>query len=337
MSNSSVVLSCALPPDLATWRSLVSRSITAWDDLVADGQTISKDIPKSTLQECHTLDDFLGGTNILMLWFFQQRSAFVSQRRMKKWARDELDDYVILPASKGFVMRSDCFFVSHFWRTQDHPDPDGKYLRLHQANLESQTWSYIWVDWTCMPQSPRSLPEEAYFHRCLRTMSGIIRNCGFTYFYPPFEPRLWILYEIAEFALTCTGHIEMTPDIKLYLLHIAEMLKIGVRATLAKYGYRCSYDRDRDYLISWLELLVLLKRLKFTVDTIRNIMDYMTWHITTHTLSYPLSGVELKKFDGTLVFHGKVHTFTPFPRWVSAINHTRCTLTETTRPTGSTR
>lgn len=242
----------------------------------------------------------------------------MSQKRMKKWSRDELDDFVLLPALPGFVTRLDCFFVSHFWRTQDHPDPDGEYLRLHQAELESQTWSYIWVDWTCMPQSPRLLPEEAYFHRCLRTMSGIIRNCGFIYFYPPFEPRLWILYEITEYVLTCSGGIGKTSDIEPFLQHIDEMVETGVQATLAKHGYRCSYDRDRQYLTSWLELLVLLKRLHFSIDSIRTIMDHVTWFHVTGTQSYP--GVELNRFEGTLVVQGKMHTFTPFPQWVSAKN-----------------
>jgi hypothetical protein len=243
----------------------------------------------------------------------------MSQKRMKKWSRDELDDYVLLPAaSPGFVTRLDCFFVSHFWRTQDHPDPDGEYLRLHQAELESQKWSYIWVDWTCMPQSPRLLLEQAYFHRCLRTMSGIIRNCGFTYFYPPFEPRLWILYEITEYVLTCSGGIGMTSDIEPFLQHIDEMIETGVQATLAKHGYRCSYDRDRQYLTSWLELLVLLKRLHISIDTIRTIMDHMTWFPTLRTQCY--SGGELNRFEGTLVVQGEMHTFTPFPQWVSAKN-----------------
>lgn len=329
MSNSLEAPSCALPPHLVAWSSLVSRSIAAWE------QTTCKNLPRSMLQECHSLDDFLvEGGEPLMLWFFQQRSAFMSQKRMKKWSRDELDDYVLLPALRGFVMRRDCFFVSHFWRTQDHPDPDGEYLRLHQAELESQTWLYIWVDWTCMPQSPRSLPEEAYFHRCLRTMSGIIRNCGFIYFYPPFEPRLWILYEVTEYVLTCSGGIGMTSDIKPFLQHIDEMLETGVQATLAKYGYRCSFDRDRQYLTSWLELLVLLRRLHFSIDTIRNIMDHLTWFNVLGTQCYP--GVELKRFEGTLVVNGKMHTFTPFPQWVSAKTHTWCLLTKTTRMTRST-
>jgi hypothetical protein len=242
----------------------------------------------------------------------------MSQKRMKKWSRDELDDYVLLPATPGFVTRVDCFFVSHFWRTQDHPDPDGEYLRLNQAELESQTWSYIWVDWTCMPQSPRSLPEEAYFHRCLRTISGIIRNCGFTYFYPPFEPRLWILYEITEYVLTSSGDIVKILDIELFLQHIDEMFETGVQATLAKRGYRCSYDRDRQYLTSWLELIVLLSRLHFDIGGVRRIMDNMTWSHTVPIQMY--RGVQLQRFEGTLVVHGKVHTFTPFPQWVSAKN-----------------
>jgi hypothetical protein len=261
------------------------------------------------LQQYHSLDNFLqDGT--WMFWFFQQRSAFMSQNRIKKWSPDELDDYVLLPPSPGFVMRQDCFFVSHFWLAQDHPDPDGEYLRRHQANLESNIWSYIWIDWTCLPQSPRSEPEDAYFSRCLRTMSGIIRNCGFTYFYPPFEARLWILYEITEYVLTCEGDIAMTSDIKPYLQHIDEMFTIGVQVTLTKYGYRCSYDGDMPYLTSWLELLVLLRQY-LCINLIRTIMDDMTW---ANSSAQYYSGVELNRFEGTLVVNGKMHTFTPFPR-----------------------
>jgi hypothetical protein len=247
-----------------------------------------------------------------MLWFFQRRSAFMSQKRMEKWSRDRLDDYVLLPASSGYVTRHDCFFVSHFWHTQDHPDPDGEYLRLHQAELESQTWSYIWVDWSCMPQNQRSSPEAMYFQRCLGTMSGIIRNCGFIYFYPPFEPRLWILYEITEYLLTCSGGIAITPDIAPFLQHVTEMQETGVQATLVKHNYRCSYARDKQHLTSRLELLVLLTVLNFDIEGIRRIMDDMTWFQLTHTQLYP--GVELKRFEGILVVNGVVHTFNPFPQ-----------------------
>jgi hypothetical protein len=186
-----------------------------------------------------------------------------------------------------------------------------------------------------MPQSPRSLPEKAYFNRCLRIMSGIIRNCGFIYFYPPFEPRLWILYEITEFVLTSFGGIRLTSDIEPYCRHIDEMLETSVQATLAKHGYCCSYDRDMQYLTSWLELLVLLNRLNFDIYNIRNIMDDMTWFNAVQVQWYP--GVELKRFEGTLVVDGEMHLFTPFPRWVSVKNPYLVPVNKITRMTGSTR
>ena len=271
------------------------------------------------LLNCYSLDDFLVRTgDTLMFWFFQLRSAFLPQKSMRQWSRDGLDDYVLLPALEGFVRRLDCYFVSHFRRPYDDPDPDGEYLRRVQADLGQQTWSFIWVDWTCTPQRSRSSPEKAYFHRCLRTMSGIIRDSGFAYFYPPFEPRLWILYEITEYTFTCSEGILMTPDIEPFLQHIREMLKTGVQATLAKHGYRCSYDRDRQYLTSWLEVLVLVKRLEFSSDEIRHIMNLMTWHDRCYIPSR--SGLALHKHEGTLVVNGETHTFTPYPRWVSAKN-----------------
>jgi hypothetical protein len=147
-------------------------------------------------------------------------------------------------------------------------------------------------------------------------MSGIIRNCGFIYFYPPFEPRWWILYEITEYVLTCSGGIGITSDIEPFLQHIEEMFETGVQATLAKHGYRCSYDRDRQYLTSWLELLVLLRRVNVGIDAIRSIMDHITWFNVLGTQYY--SGAKLNRFEGTLVVNGIMYTFTPFPQWVSA-------------------
>jgi hypothetical protein len=106
MSSSS-----ADPPTGSTstheaWSSLVSRSIAAWDKLSIDEQSPPKNMPTSMSQNCHSLDDFLAQSgNPLMLWFFQRRSAFISQKRMKKWSSNDLDDYVLLPALKGLWRR----------------------------------------------------------------------------------------------------------------------------------------------------------------------------------------------------------------------------------------
>jgi len=187
----------------------VSRSIATWNDLISDEQH------KDLLRGYHPLDEFfIVGPEFFTLWFFQSRSAFISQNRFKKWSREALNDYVLIPAMPGYVWRTDCFFASHFWRTREDPDPDGETLRLHQTEPEPQTWSHTWADWTCMPQHPRLPPEKKYFYHDLRTMLGVIRNTSFIYFHPPFRPRLWILYEIAEYHLTRSGGIGEASDTK---------------------------------------------------------------------------------------------------------------------------
>lgn len=134
------------------WASLVHRSQEAQDAIQAAGPASIK-----ILREWTGLDEFMDqAPKTLMFWFFQRREAFLSQTTMQKWSRDRLDDYVLLPASPGYVLRTYCFFVSHFWQTRDDPDPDGTYLRLVQDNLRLQSWDYVWVDWSCIPQHPRS-------------------------------------------------------------------------------------------------------------------------------------------------------------------------------------
>ncbi|CAN9443198.1 unnamed protein product [Alternaria alternata] len=309
-----VALPRVTPTQDFAWSSLVSRSVVAWNDLMHGGQPFRKDLIEDSLRRYHSLDEFLAESpRSITFWLFQSRGAFMSQSRFSKWSRDVLDDYVLIPAEPGFVWRRDCFLISHFWRERENPDPDGEILRLHQAELESQTWSYIWVDWTCMPQHPRSPPETNYFYRGLRTMSGIVRNTGFTYFYPPFKPRLWILYEIAQYHLTCSGGIPKTPDIELFLQHIDEMIEKGVQKTLEKHHCHCYEDHDRQFLTSWLELLVLFRQLKLNVDLIRRIVDRLTWQPVAGSYIYP--ALELYKYEGFLVYLGNKHTFTPFPKW----------------------
>ncbi len=303
-------------PCSLAWDSLVQRSLDAW------GSRFDRNLEKSFIESFTGLDDFLGQPpEMLMFWFFQRREVFLSQETMTKWSRDRLDDYILLPATPGYVLRTDCFFVSHFWHTRNDPDPGGKYLRLCQDQLRPQTWSYIWVDWSCIPQAPRKQQEENYFKRSLQTMSGIIRNSGFMWYYPPFQPRMWILYEIAEYSLTCDGGIESTEDNREFREHIMEMLHAGVRPTLEKYGYKCTYDRDQEFLTAWLEALVLLKTLKFFIYDIRRFQDHITWNPSVQVLRmYTMRGVaDLRRYEGTLTFGGQCYKFTPFPTWVCTL------------------
>jgi len=298
----------------ATWASLVSRSMQAWDTIKAEHEIAQAFLPRDILLKCKTLEEFLlKSIQCSHFWFFQLRSSFMSQKRLMKWSPNRLKEYVILPAMPGLVLRTNCFFLSHYWRSKEDPDPGGDYLRLCQAELQVQSWSYIWVDWTCMPQDPRTELEAQYFERCLRTMAWLIRNCGFMYYYPPFEPRLWILYEVAEYMLTCESPMLPTEDAQSFVQHTHEMLEVGVQPVLSKYGYNCTQDRDKQYLTSWLELLVLLKRLKLPTLIVRVLMDTSTWGNPIGTL---VNNILLRLYDGTLTVDGVVHKFTPFPQWV---------------------
>ncbi|POS80286.1 hypothetical protein DHEL01_v201336 [Diaporthe helianthi] len=318
-ASEDVSFSCASTS--VAWSSLISRSLAAWAALDRPKHQLAE----STLQSYTDLDDFLTkfstGLGGPMFWFFQTREAFVSQDAMTKWNRDRLDDYIILPGFPGFVTRDHCFFVSHFWHTHDDPDPEGRYLRLMQKELEASSWSYIWVDWTCLPQEPRSHNEEVYFLRALRTVPAIIRNCGFMWYYPGFEPRLWILYEVAEYVRTCENASEhlVTEDIKEFMGHITEMQEVGVGATLDKYGYKCTFARDKEFIAPWLELLVLLNRLGIDVDDIRRVQDGITWFRSCESMVIgTFNGtVKIERFEGTLTLGGREYKFAPFTQWVS--------------------
>lgn len=171
------------------------------------------------------------------------------------------------------------------------------------------------------PSTPGATLKQPTSGEPWKPMPAIIRNCGFMWNYPPFEPKLWILYEVAEYSLTCEGGIEVTEDNKQFVDHVNEMREVGVRATLNKHGYKCKEERDKKFLPAWLELLVLLKRLLIDLGDIRGILDNLTWFPVTGTmLINTLNGtVKLYPFEGTLILGGEEYTFTPFPLWVSFI------------------
>lgn len=168
-----------------------------------------------------------------------------------------------------------------------------------------------------MPQAPRTPVQEKYLRRTLDTVSGIIRNCAFVWFYPPFEPRLWILYEVAEYILTCSGEFPLADDIQVYTDHVNEMIEDGVCKVLKKHNYRCTFEHDRIFLTSWLELLVLLRRNHIDMDISRRLMNSVTWHPRTEVVMMPTPNGILKfdRFGGVLTLNNIEQTFTPFSRF----------------------
>ena len=61
-----------------------------------------------------------------------------------KLSLPESNSSLLLPAAFGFVNWIECFFVSHFWRSQEPVDLEDEYLRRVQS--DSQVYSVFNAD-----------------------------------------------------------------------------------------------------------------------------------------------------------------------------------------------
>ncbi|KAI9770342.1 MAG: hypothetical protein M1839_003219 [Geoglossum umbratile] len=293
------------------FQSLVERSITAWQSLnYFDGRTTPGYMNINTLRRYSSLESVLEGRRF---WFFQRRESFMRQAVFMKWDPHRLDEYVLLPIDYGFVNKQDCFFVSHYWRTKQHPDPEAVDLSLMRQDLEKIKWSYIWVDWTCLPQVPRSEVQEWYFNKILQCIPMLIRDCAFEWRFPTFEPRAWILLEVAENVFCHKGFI-WTDDNRPFILHLQEMLAHGVRPVVDKYGYKCTSKSDLRLIIGWLEIhIILVKILRDDMATKRQILDHINKPETGCLVLYDLakSDITVDKAKGFISYNGATYKFTP--------------------------
>lgn len=255
--------------------------------------------------------------------FFQLRSSFLDQDRFFKFDLSRLDRYILLPIDYGWVNNHDCYFISHYWCSASHPDRDGTDLRMFQQDLVSDTlWSYVWVHWTCMPQvgveGKRTPLEKYYFGMMLQCIPMLVRDCAFEWRFPAWEPRAWILYEMADYVL---GHREYvaTEDNRPFLLHVQEMVLLGVHPVLDKYKYRCTNASGMDLVTGWLELLVILAKIFPDDVAIRqDLLDSLN-KPANGSVSNVLLGVEISKTEGTVRYQGQVHRFTPSFNFTSGI------------------
>ncbi|KAK6346703.1 hypothetical protein TWF696_006819 [Orbilia brochopaga] len=201
-------------------------------------------------------------------------SGGVNQKGFRKWHPEELKDYIVIPV-EGFANETDCIFTSHYWHEPGNPDRQGKDLQPLQQLLRDGYWNkaaYFWVDFTCLPQWERTEAEELYFRRTLKTIPRLVRDCCFTWHFLDFQPRLWVLFETAEFTRNRSrpvSHADMEPFAK----HLREMKCYGVKYVLNRNGYKCTNQGDRDLVVGWLEILLILERIVPNVRTRRAILD----------------------------------------------------------------
>jgi hypothetical protein len=241
----------------------------------------------------------------------------MNQPELAKWDPTHLERYILLPVDYGFANNKDCFFISHYWRSRTHPDPQSEDLKSFHEDLEKTEWSYAWVDWTCMPQVPRNEAQDWYFRRMLRTIPLLVQDCAFEWRFPTFEPRAWILFEVASWLLNHKISQWLTDDMVQFALHIEEMVRgDGVIPTLEKYGYRCTNSSDLRLVTGWLEILVILHKVLPEIQDRQETLDKI-YHPSAGTYWNPDLGLTVNKNDGTIVHNQIVYQFTPVFRLTS--------------------
>ena len=75
------------------------------------------------------------------------------------------------------AIRGDRIFLSHRWLTPTHPDPLGYQLALLKARIDPQ--AYYWVDFSCLPQKPRTDPDETLFRESMFMLPSLMFNMDF--------------------------------------------------------------------------------------------------------------------------------------------------------------
>ncbi|KAF5372419.1 hypothetical protein D9757_011625 [Collybiopsis confluens] len=308
-------------PLQAEFESLVKRSTAAWKRIqpeYAERGTFDENFSRNAtrLRYSMSIQEVIYNRQF---WFFQLRDSFLNQKTFRKWDPSQLDHYVLLPLDYGFVNNADCVFVSHYWRTKDHPDPHGIDLDQFQRDLGmadgdwSGEWSFIWVDWTCMPQSPRTPDQKRYFRRMLRCISMLCRDCCMSWRFPDFRPRAWVLAEIAEYCLTHRNHV-VTDDNRKFINHLQEMVVFGVRPVLEKYDYKCTSESDMRLVTGWLELDILIAQLlpgDHNVEYVQQILDIINRPYVGSYQVQPLDNMLIDKAAGIITYKGVKHHFTP--------------------------
>ena len=99
--------------------------------------------------------------------------------------------------------------VSYRWLSPDHPDPDGRQLRLLQRHVKPD--AYYWIDYACLPQPPMDEVDEALLRESLSRLTTLLyktkmlvlrhRNDGYT-------ERAWCFFEILAAHTVVREHLE---------------------------------------------------------------------------------------------------------------------------------
>ena len=103
----------------------------------------------------------------------------------------------IIPAAACRHKLRNRLVCSHRWETMTNPDPTGQQLREVVAYLRRNPGiQYVWIDFPCMPQYPRSKDEDAHFKEMLEYIGWAFLACSvLIIFDADYNSRFWTRYE----------------------------------------------------------------------------------------------------------------------------------------------
>eukprot|EP00900_Chrysochromulina_parva_P020942 jgi/Chrpa1/3481/Chrysochromulina_OHIO_Genome00014330-RA len=101
---------------------------------------------------------------------------------------------------------------SHRWETKTNPDPTGQQLREVVAYLKRNPGiQYVWIDFPCMPQSPRSEDEDTHFKEMLEYIGWAFLACSvLIIFDADYNSRFWTRYEAFLAMQMCDPKLGLT-------------------------------------------------------------------------------------------------------------------------------
>ena len=94
----------------------------------------------------------------------------------------------------GLIKFDDCVIISHRWLSQDNPDPDqAQFNDISKINCK-----YIFYDYSCLPQYPRTEEEECHFRNDLSKIDELYRYYPVhKIIYDDYYKRGWCVFESA--------------------------------------------------------------------------------------------------------------------------------------------
>ena len=103
-------------------------------------------------------------------------------------------------------------------------------------------------------------------------MLMLVRDSGFMWRFLTFEPRAWVLFEVAEYMLNHTVY-GATNDMKPFISHVMELTKEGAHSVIFRYRYTCMNGSDILLIVGWLKIFMLVYRLVPDLGMRQEILD----------------------------------------------------------------